>query len=136
MSAGLDQRFDGRQRSCSHGSVQGRYAGPIRRIGIGADRREVLNHVGLRRRVPPIGICGVMKWFRSASIPRLAIGSMRNQEFCNRAPKCRGRHVESRIAAIEVVSDLDEEKGRRQLPRRALVGRRSGKTRIAGQAAG
>jgi hypothetical protein len=77
-----------------------------------------------------------MKWFRSASIPRSAIGSMRNQEFCNRAPKCRGRHVESRIAAIEVVSDLDEEKGRRQLPRRALVGSRSGKTRIAGQAAG
>ena len=47
-----------------------------------------------------------MQRFRSSSISRPAVGSARNQDFGNRAPKCRRRHVESRIATIEIVTDI------------------------------
>jgi hypothetical protein len=50
-----------------------------------------------------------MKRLRPATIPRSAIGSMLDQEFRNRPPKCRGSHVESGVARVEVMSDVGEE---------------------------
>jgi hypothetical protein len=49
---------------------------------------------------------------RSTAIFRSAIGCLRNQELRNPAPKCRGSHVQSGVARIEVVSDVGEEKCR------------------------
>jgi hypothetical protein len=51
-----------------------------------------------------------VKRLRSPAIFRSAIGPVRNQEFRDPTPKCCGRHVESRIARIEVVSDFGKEK--------------------------
>jgi hypothetical protein len=77
-----------------------------------------------------------MKRLRSSTIFRSAVGSMRDQKFRNLTPKCRGSHVESRIARIEVVSDFGEEKGRGLPTCSAHVGRRSGKSRTDGQTPG
>ena len=77
-----------------------------------------------------------MKRLCSTAILRSAIGAVRNQEFCNRPPKCRGRHVEGRIARIEVMRDVGEEMRRRLLTCRADVGRRGGKRRTGRQTPG
>jgi hypothetical protein len=82
-----------------------------------------LNGVGLASRVPVIGVGRVMQRFRPSSISRPAVGSVRNQQFSNRAPECRGSHVESRIATIEIVTDLGKEEIESFLSRRAGLGR-------------
>ena len=107
----IQKRSDRRQRSCSHSSVKGRHAGAIQRVGICTNRQEVPDYLSLRRRIPSVGVRRVVKRLRSPAIFRSAIGSVRNQEFRDLAPKCRSSHVESRVARIEVVSDIGEEKG-------------------------
>jgi hypothetical protein len=63
-----------------------------------------------------------MQWFCASSISRSAVGSVRDQELGNWAPKCRRSHVESRIAAIEVVTDIGKEETGGCLSRRANLG--------------
>ena len=77
-----------------------------------------------------------MKGLGTSAICRAAICPVRHEELCNRPPKCGGRHVESRVADVKVVSDFAEEEGRGVLACRALVRRRGGKRRTGGQAAG
>jgi hypothetical protein len=107
----IKERSYGRQRPRSHSSVQGRHAGAIQGVGICANRREVLDRLSLCRRIPSVGVGRVVKRFCPSPISRAAIGSARDQELRNRTPKCGGSHVKSRIARVQVVSDVDEEKG-------------------------
>jgi hypothetical protein len=46
---------------------------------------------------------------RASTILRAAVGSVRDQEFGNLTEKCRGGHVKSCVAGIEIVSDVGEE---------------------------
>jgi hypothetical protein len=59
-----------------------------------------------------VGICRVVKGFGSAAILSVAIRPMRNEKFRDRAAKCGGSHVESRVAGIKVASDFAEKVGR------------------------
>lgn len=69
-----------------------------------------------------------MERFRAAAILRSTLCSVLDQEGGDGTPKCRGGHVESRVARIAVVSDVREEEGRTLLPPRAHVGRRRSKS--------
>jgi hypothetical protein len=119
IGTGVYQRSYGGQRSCSDGSVQRCDAGTVQRIGICSNRCEVLDYFSLRSRVPVIGVPRVMQRFRSSSISRSGVGSVRNQELGNRAPKCRRSHMEGRIAAIQIVTDIGKEEVCGSLPGRA-----------------
>jgi hypothetical protein len=136
IGPGVYQRSYGGQRSCSDSPVQRRDAAAVHRIGICPNRCEVLDCFGLRSRVPVIGVRRVMQRFRSSPISRSAVGSVRNQELGNRAPKCRCRHVERRIAAIEIVTDIGNEEVEDSLSRRADLGRCRSESRSVGQTAG
>ena len=136
VGTGFHQCSHGGQRSCSDRSVQGCNAGIVQRIGICSHRCEVGDCFSLRSRVPVIGVRRVMQWLCASSISRSAVGSVRDQDLGNRAPKCRRRHVESRIAAIEIVTDIFEEEVGGCLSRRADRGRRRGQGRRACQTAG
>ena len=131
----IEERSHSRQRPRAHGSVQRRDAGIVHGVGICADRQEVFDHVRLCRRIPSVGIRRVVKRLRPSAISCAPLGSVRNQEFRNLAPKCRGSHMKSRIAGIEVVSDVGEEKGRGPLTRRAHARRGRGKSRTGSQMA-
>ncbi len=89
--------------------MQRRHAGAIQRVGVRANRDQVLDDLDLFRGKPPVGVGGVMKRLCSSAVLRSAIGSTRNQELRDRAPKCRRGHMQRRIAGIEVMSDFREE---------------------------
>jgi hypothetical protein len=77
-----------------------------------------------------------VKGLRSSSIPRSAIGSVRDQEFRNPALECRGRHVKRGVGRIEVVSDVGEEEGGRLLTCSAQLGRLRRESRTVGYTPG
>ena len=132
----IEERSHSRQGARAHRSVQRRDAGIVHGVGICADRHEVFDDGRLSRRVPSVGIRRIVKRLRPSAIFCAPIGSVRNQEFRNRAPKCRGSHVKGRIAGIEVVSDVGKEKSRGLLTRRPNARRSGGQSRTASQAPG
>src|SRR5882672_46704 len=102
--------------------MQGGHAGPIHGVGIGANRDEVLDRFRLRARIPPVGISRVMKRLCSLAIPRPTICSVRDQQCGDLTPKCRRGHMESRVASIEIVSDVGKKEGGTVLACRAYGG--------------
>ncbi len=136
IGAGVYQRSYRGHRPCSDGSVQRRDTGAVQRIGTCSNSCEVLNYFSLRSRVPVISVRRVMQRFRSSSISRPAVGAVRNQELGNRAAECRRSHVESRIAAIEIVTDIGKEEVGGCLSRRADLGRSRGESGSACHTAG
>jgi len=125
-----------RQRPRPHSSVQGRHAGAIQGVGIRPNRQEVLDRLSLSGRFPSVGVGRVVKRFRASTIFRPAIGSVRHQQLRDRAPKCRGSHVERCVARIEVVSDVGEEECRCLLTCSAHIGGHRRKSRTASQTPG
>jgi hypothetical protein len=136
IGTGVYQRAYGGQGSCSDGPVQRRDAGAVRRIGIRSNRCEVLDCFSLGGWIPMIGVRRVVQWLRSSAIFRSAVGPVRNEQFGYGAPECRGSHVESGVAAIEVMTDVGEEKGGGALSHRADLGRCRSQSRNPGHPAG
>src|SRR5262249_49375159 len=99
----------------------------VHRVGVRANRREVLDHVGLRPRLPSVRVRRVMKRLRSPPVLRSTVGSVGYQEFGYRTTKCGSSHVEGRVASVEVVRDSREEKCPSLLPRRTNWRRHGGK---------
>jgi hypothetical protein len=73
--------------------------------------------------------------FRSAPILLARIRFVGNQEFGNRPTECRGGHVKSCVAGIEVMIDLREKEGRCLVSCGAHGRRCRGKSRTGGQVA-
>ena len=122
----IQQRSDRGQRPCSHGSVQGCHAAAVQGVGIRANRQEVLDRLGLCRRVPVVGVRRIVKRLGAAAILRVTVGPVRNQKPRDRTSKCRSSHVQSRVAGVQVVSDFAEKEARLALAASANDRRRRG----------
>jgi hypothetical protein len=77
-----------------------------------------------------------MQRLGASTILRPATGAVSNQEFRDLPSKGGSGHVESRVACIEVVSNLGVEEVRGRVACRADTGRRSRKSGTASQTPG
>ena len=133
VRAAIEERADRGKRSRSDSPVKRSDSRRIHGIWIRACKNQELDRPGLCRWIGPIRIRGIVKRLGSPAVPRPAIRAIRDQQFCDRATGSSRSHVQRRVARIQIVRDVPEEKLLGTLACCTFIGRHRCERRVARQ---
>ena len=109
VCAVLDERGDRVRAARPNGSMQGRHAAFVSRVGIGACVDQIGDHFALCGPVPPAPsrapVCRVVDRFGAPAVASPDICAPTDEGLGEVSPVSGGRDVQSRVARVDVVLD-------------------------------
>jgi len=112
--------------------MQRRYTAVVDRVRIGSSTDEVRDHLGLRIRIQVVraraSVRGVVQRFGSPPVAGANRGALRHERLGEATVMGGGGDMQSRVTAVDVVTDRDKEAGA------GILAGRSDPKRVGGQA--